>query len=151
MDIEAVDVERIEAALGCSWEESTQVAYGSGLLMFHVYCDQRNISEERRGPATRDVDMTNPLDAEVYACLTTCFYATARLGEFTVERLSDQFNPERSITPKHLSRVQDRDGNWVTNLRIPRTKVSDDGQDVFWAKQNDETDPESALHRSSLM
>jgi hypothetical protein len=91
-----------------------------------------------------------PFDATVYACLTTCFYATGRVGEFTVERISDQFDPGRSITPSRLSQVPDRDGNRVTNLRIPRTKVADRSQDVFWAKQNNEMDPEAALknHRS---
>ena len=29
------------------------------------------------------LDMEKPLDAAVYACLTTCFYASVRLGEFT--------------------------------------------------------------------
>ena len=30
------------------------------------------------------LDLSKPLDAAVFACLTACFYASARLGEFTV-------------------------------------------------------------------
>lgn len=41
--------------------------------------------------------------------------------------------------------MTDRDGNVVTNLRIPRTKVSDTGEDVYWAAQNDRSDPVQAL------
>jgi len=40
----------------------------------------------------RNLDMSCALDAAVYACLTTCFYAAARLGEFTVPRLN-AFDP----------------------------------------------------------
>jgi hypothetical protein len=29
-------------------------------------------------------DLTNPLDAAVFACLTTTFFSAARLGEFTL-------------------------------------------------------------------
>ena len=32
----------------------------------------------------RHMDLADPLDVAVFACLTTCFYASARLGEFTV-------------------------------------------------------------------
>ncbi|EAU90846.1 hypothetical protein CC1G_11800 [Coprinopsis cinerea okayama7 len=91
------------------------------------------------------MDLNDSLDAAAYACLTTCFYATARLGEFTVERITDKIDPSRHVTPKHLSETTDRNGNTVITLRIPRTKVSDDGEDVYWAKQNGETDPMAAL------
>ncbi|PPQ82948.1 hypothetical protein CVT24_012852 [Panaeolus cyanescens] len=216
------DMKRIAEVLQFSWEESTKVTYGSGLLVFHVFCDKRGISEERRAPVHADVlsafiaslagaysgktirnyvwgirawhilhgaewrlnhteveglltasdkltppssksakrepytpeyikqireglNLEDPFDAAVYACLTTCFYATARLGEFTVQRVSDSFDPQKNISIRHLSKTIDRKGNEVTNLHIPRTKVSDSGEDVYWAAQNDETDPVQAL------
>ena len=45
---------------------------------------------KKRQPYTPDfiatikanLDLEKPLDAAIYACLTTCFYASARLGEF---------------------------------------------------------------------
>lgn len=48
------------------------------------------------------LDLDTPLDAAVFACLTTCFYTTACLGEFTVCWL-DAFNPTLHITPANLS------------------------------------------------
>ena len=46
------DVCQIAIVMGKSWEESTLAAYGSGLLNFHVYCDQKGIPEEERAPAS---------------------------------------------------------------------------------------------------
>ena len=46
------DVRQIAIVMGKSWEESTLAAYGSGLLNFHVYCDQKGIPEEEQAPAS---------------------------------------------------------------------------------------------------
>ncbi|KIJ99708.1 hypothetical protein K443DRAFT_101747 [Laccaria amethystina LaAM-08-1] len=46
------DVRQIAVVIGKSWEESTLAAYGSGLLNFHVYCDQKGIPEDQRAPAS---------------------------------------------------------------------------------------------------
>ena len=46
------DVRQIAIVMGKSWEESTLAAYGSGLLNFHVYCDQKGIPEAERAPAS---------------------------------------------------------------------------------------------------
>jgi len=56
---------------------------------------------KKRRPYTLDfilairqhLDLQKPLDASVFACLSTCFFATRRVGEFTVPKL-DGFNPE---------------------------------------------------------
>jgi hypothetical protein len=85
-----------------------------------------------------------PLDAAVFACLVTCFYAAARLGEFTVRRL-DAFDPALHITPANLTNTSNREGNEVTVLHVPRTKTNVQGEDVYWAKQDGETDPVAAL------
>ena len=91
------------------------------------------------------LDLNNPLDAAVFACLTTCFYASARLGEFTVRTIGS-FCPNTHITIQNLSYDQDRDGHKVTVLHLPRTKVAgNEGEDVYWATQNGETDPTEAL------
>lgn len=92
----------------------------------------------------RQLNLEDPLDAAVYACLTTCFYASGRLGEFTVRRL-EGFDSTKSVTRKHLSYDQDRNGLNVTVLRLPQTKTSINGEDVFWARQNGATDPDTAL------
>lgn len=42
------------------------------------------------------LDFSKPLDAAVFACLTTTFYAAARLGEFTLPSLKS-FIPDQHI------------------------------------------------------
>jgi hypothetical protein len=109
--------------------------------------------KKKRRPYTPDfilairshLDLDRPLDAAVFACLTTCFYASARLGEFTVRTLSS-FSPTTHITPQHLSYDQDRNGFRVTVLHLPRTKTAGvEGEDVYWASQDGDTDPTAAL------
>ena len=48
----AEDLERIAALLEGSWENSTLESYGSGLLVFHVFCDDNDIPEEQRAPTS---------------------------------------------------------------------------------------------------
>ena len=91
------------------------------------------------------LDLDKPLDAAVFACLTTCFYASARLGEFTVRTLVS-FSPATHVTTQHLSYDQDRNGFKVTVLHLPRTKAAgNEGEDVYWAAQEGDTDPTAAL------
>ena len=205
-----------------AWEEDTRIAYGAGLLMWHCFCDSKNIPEESRAPATQpllsafvaymaaaysgktisgylsgvrawhllhsvpwvldkkemdtmlraadkltpasskrkkrrpytpdfisavrqQLDLDKPLDAAVFACLATCFYASARLGEFTVRTLNS-FSPGAHVTPQNLSYDQDRGGNRVTVLHLPRTKAAGNaGKDVYWASQTGDTDPTATL------
>ncbi|KAF9054766.1 hypothetical protein BJ165DRAFT_1337441, partial [Panaeolus papilionaceus] len=216
------DYQRITETMSHAWEESTREAYRAGLLVFHVYCDSKNIPYKDRAPASQtlisgftsnlaasylgktianyisgirawhilhgvkwflnqaemdamlraaekltpistkrkqrrlytlafitairhQLKLDTPLDAAVYACLTTCFWASAQLGEFTVKCL-DGFSPTSHITRQQLRYDQDRDGNRVTVLHIPKTKTAPvEGEDVFWAKQNGLTDPNEAL------
>ena len=109
--------------------------------------------KKKRCPYTPDfilavrgqLDLDKHLDAAVFACLTTCFYASARLGEFTARTIS-AFNPGTHITTQHLSYDQDRNGFKVTVLHLPRTKAAgNDGEDVYWASQEGGTDPTEAL------
>jgi len=48
----------------------------------------------------RNLDLNTPLGASVFACLTTCFFATGHVGEFMIQHL-DIFNPN-----KHVSRAR---------------------------------------------
>jgi hypothetical protein len=216
------DHQRIVDVMSHAWEEDTREVYGSGLLVFHVYCDGKGIPERERAPASQlllsgfvsslaasyagktisnyfygvrawhilhgvmwqlekaemetmlraaeklspptskrkqrrpyttefieallqHLNLTDPIDVAVYACLTTCFYASARLGEFTVRRL-DSFDPNKYVTRRNLSHDQDRGGNKVTILHLPKTKTSQvEGEDVFWATQDGPTNPDAAL------
>ncbi|KAH9062378.1 hypothetical protein EDB87DRAFT_297914 [Lactarius vividus] len=214
--------ERIKDTMIHAWEEDTREAYGSGLLMWHCFCDDKAIPDPERAPAAqsllsafvahmaavysgrtisnylngvgawhilhsvpweldkmemdamlratskltpdaskrkacrpytpdfiaavkRDFTMEDPLDAAVFACLSTCFYASARLGEFTVRTL-ESFRPNVHVTTRNLSYDLDRGGHEVTVLHLPSTKATGrDGEDVYWATQAGETDPTAAL------
>ena len=93
----------------------------------------------------QQLDLKKPLNVAVYACLTTCFYASARLGEFTV-RTPTTFNPSSHVTLQHLSYDQDHNSFKVTVLHLPRTKAAgNEGEDVYWASQDGEMDPTAAL------
>ena len=89
--------------------------------------------------------LDQPLDAAVWACLTTCFYAAARVGELTVPRLTS-FDPAYHITPSNLRTEINRDSLEATVLHIPHTKAAPmEGEDIFWSRQNGPTDPYEAM------
>ena len=204
-----------------AWAEGTREAYGSGLLTYHLYCDDKEIPELQRAPTShvllsafiselagaysgktisnyvygvrawhilhgiswqlndpevelllkgankltpstskrkkrrpytidymaklkQKMNLDVPLDAAVFACLTTCFYAAGRVGEFTVTRL-DGFDPAKHVTPTNLKNEKDRNGLQVTVLHLPCAKSSREGEDVSWARQHGPTDPYDAL------
>ena len=220
--LDAAEQEHIKDTMVHAWEEETQATYGSGLLMWHCFCDKKGVPEQQRAPASQNLllafvshmatvyssktisnylsgvrawhilhrvpwtlekkemdlmlraadkltpDSTRrkkrrpympsfmeqigqqlnieaPLDAAVFACLTTCFYASARLGEFTVRTLTG-FNPNAHVTTQNLTYQQDRHSYKVTMLHLPSTKSAGaEGEDVYWASQQGDTDPEVAL------
>jgi hypothetical protein len=47
--------EHIKDLLTNAWQESTRTSYAAGLLTYHAICDQKNISEEVRAPASTDL------------------------------------------------------------------------------------------------
>jgi hypothetical protein len=220
-NLSGLDLQRIEEVLGHAWTEPTRETYGAGLLVFHIYCDTKNIGELQRAPASSllisafaaalagaysaktisnyisgirawhilhgiawstnqqelisilraaeavaptsskrkkrlpytpqfietiltHLDLKNPLDAAVYACVTTTFYSCARLGEFTVPRLS-AFDAQLHVKPSDIRESTDRHGNQVTSFFLPRTKVTQNGEEVSWAQQEGPTDPRKAL------
>ncbi|KAF8468597.1 hypothetical protein DFH94DRAFT_638404 [Russula ochroleuca] len=205
-----------------AWEEDTREAYGTGLLMWHCFCDRGAIPEIERAPANQpllsafvahlaavylgkmisnylhgvrawhilngvpwllekwemdtmlctadkltppsskkkrrcpytpkfigvlrqQMDLSNPLDTAVFTCLTTCFYASARLSKFTTCTLQT-FHPSTHITLRDLSYNQDRNRHKVTVLHLPKTKMAGiEGKDVYWVSQEGDTDPTHAL------
>ncbi|KAG2056796.1 hypothetical protein BDR06DRAFT_879473 [Suillus hirtellus] len=215
------DVDRILVVIAHSHAPNTRECYGSGLLVFHVFCDSRNIPESQRCPASSilvlsflaacagmysgktldsyfygirawhllhglpwsvdqaqasltlegakslaplsssrpkrapftvalllalhsTLDLSTPLHAAVYACLTTSFFTIARMGEFTVPSLKD-FNRQKHVTVGDIRHEVDRHGFNVTVFHLPRTKTSPTGEDVYWATQSGLVDPLAAL------
>lgn len=214
--------ERIKAIALLGWADSTKAVYGVGLLVYHVFCDKKTISDKDRAPASSNLisafisclagaysgsaihnyfygvrawhtlyglpwavnenqigiilkgaaklappmakqvlrapittDMMeiikahlrdqNPFDTAFFACLTTVFYAAARVGEFTLRRL-DSFNPNEHITRNNVrDDIDARNGLHTKVFFLPRTKSNLNGEEVNWAKQNGPTDPLAAF------
>jgi hypothetical protein len=85
--------------------------------------------------AIRDhLDVSRPLDAAVFACLTTTFWSAARLGEFTVPSLKG-FDADVHVKLSNVTFSAGRSP--VTTFHIPWTKVGKfEGEDVHWAPQS---------------
>ncbi|KAG2111120.1 hypothetical protein DEU56DRAFT_749658 [Suillus clintonianus] len=107
----------------------------------------------KRNPFTVDilatihahVNLDDPLDAAVFACITTMFFTIARLGEFTVPAIK-AFKPSKHITRENVSTAVDRNGLPVTKFHIPSTKMAPtEGEDAYWAAQEGPCDPKAAL------
>lgn len=67
------------------------------------------------------LNLEDPKDSAIFACITTSFYSVARLGEFTVSAMKD-FNPRKHITQGDVSEGIDRNGLVVTKFHLPSTK-----------------------------
>jgi hypothetical protein len=48
-----VEIQQIRDGILHAFAESTRESYGSGLLVFHVFCDSKSIPEDQRAPASR--------------------------------------------------------------------------------------------------
>lgn len=94
-----------------------------------------------------DLSGSNPLHTAVFACLTTTFYSASRLGEFTVKALSgaNAFNPSIHVKLSNVHVEEDDNGLESMVFALPRTKTSQDGEEVSWSKQDGVTDPHAAL------
>jgi hypothetical protein len=205
------------------WEEGTAGSYGSGLLVYHVFCDHRKVPEHQRAPTSAIIissfvaclagaysaksihnyvygirawhilhgkkwrvnqdelnitikaaarlapatskrkerhpytityiekigqvlDAEDAMDAAVFACLTTTFYAAARCGETTVKSLVS-FDATKDITRSGMSYKPGKEGQaGITTIRVPSTKAKPvDGEDIYWSAERGLSDPEAAM------
>ncbi|KIK77932.1 hypothetical protein PAXRUDRAFT_17174 [Paxillus rubicundulus Ve08.2h10] len=90
------------------------------------------------------LDLNTLLHAAIYACLTTTFFATARVSKFTLATLSS-FDPKLHIHWADISIIHNCQGLEVHNLHLPHTRSSPLGEDVNWAKQHGQSNPYTAL------
>ncbi|KAH7920748.1 hypothetical protein BV22DRAFT_966449, partial [Leucogyrophana mollusca] len=91
------------------------------------------------------LNLDDPRDAAIFACITTVFYCVARLGEFTVPALKN-FDPTKHVTRAHMARESDRNGLTVTKFHIPSTKSAPVlGEETQFATQEGLSDPTAAL------
>ncbi|KAG2341763.1 hypothetical protein BDR05DRAFT_949338 [Suillus weaverae] len=117
--------------LGGSAQISSALEGGAWLAPTPSKCPKRH-------PFTIDIllalhsalDLSAPLDAAVYVCLVTSFFTLARLGELMV---SD------------IHYAQGRHGLQVTVFRLPSSKMSPVGEDLYFAPQGGEVDPHREL------
>ena len=49
------DLDQILTVIGASWAESTKELYGTGLLVYHVYCNIHNIPDNHRAPVSQNL------------------------------------------------------------------------------------------------
>ncbi|KIK90573.1 hypothetical protein PAXRUDRAFT_151583, partial [Paxillus rubicundulus Ve08.2h10] len=91
-----------------------------------------------------NLDLADPAETAVFACLTTTFCCTAHIREFTVPCL-DAFNPSLHIKPSNITHKKDWQGLMVTNFHLPRMKSALIGEDVSWAQQHGPLDPQTAF------
>ena len=65
----------------------------------------RNAKQVKRPPITVDdlkiiranLNMNDPCDAAIFACMAVTFYCVARLGEFTVPNIRENLNPRNTL------------------------------------------------------
>ncbi|KIK81161.1 hypothetical protein PAXRUDRAFT_15390 [Paxillus rubicundulus Ve08.2h10] len=179
------DTTRIKDVMAHTWAESTWESYGSGLLVFHIFCDAKSIPDCNRAPYSgstvanylqgvhmwhvmhhliwshNDIEIEALLKAAVtlaltsskhkpcelaavFTCLTTTFWCTVRIGEFTVPCL-DAFDPLLHVKPSNITHEKDRQGLMVTNFHLPRMKSALLGEDISWAQQHGPLDPQAAF------
>ena len=51
LEITDLDIDRLIMVISSSWQPTTHETYGAGLLVFHIFCNQRAIPEDQRCPA----------------------------------------------------------------------------------------------------
>jgi hypothetical protein len=88
-----------------------------------------------------------PLDTAFFACITTTFYAVARLGEFMVPSIAQfQADPTKFISWNCISNAIDHNNLPITKFHILATKMSPtNGEDAYWAAQEGLSNPKTAL------
>lgn len=217
------DLERVLQVIGSALTESTRELYGTGLLVFHVYCDSKDIPDEQRAPISPNLlatflancagaysgstisnyatglrawhilhgmewkiseaeyrallegaarlapssskrpkrnpftleilerfhlcmDLNDPRDAAIFACLVCSFFSIARLGEFTVPAIA-KFNPSLHITRHNVDFTQNHKNLPVIKFFLPTTKTAQGGESVHCAPHPNAspTDPKRAL------
>ncbi|KAL6303491.1 hypothetical protein BKA93DRAFT_818002 [Sparassis latifolia] len=88
--------------------------------------------------------LSDSFDAAVWACLTTVFYAVARIDEVTIPKLT-AFDGAHYVKRSNIRLARDRNGLEEMIFFIPVIKAASHGEDIYWAKQNRLTDPAAAL------
>ncbi|KAG6896612.1 hypothetical protein C0993_008214 [Termitomyces sp. T159_Od127] len=90
------------------------------------------------------LNLDEPLDAAVNACLKVAFWSMARLGELTV-RNAKAFDPVQHVKRSDVRTGEDQAGHEVTVIFVLRMKAAEDGEDLYFARQTGPCDLVEAL------
>ena len=75
------------------------------------------------------LNLDDPCDAAIYACMVVVFYSMVRLGEFTVTAIT-KFNAAKHVTRRNISFLEDQHSLPVIKFALPSTKCAPDGEDI---------------------
>ena len=91
------------------------------------------------------LNLDDPCDAAIYACMVVVFYSVAQLGKFTVTAIT-KFDATKHVTCRNVSFLEDQRGLPVIKFALPSTKCAPDGEDVQCVPQKGcVSDPKAAL------
>ena len=81
-----------------------------------------------------NLDLSTPLHATIFACLTTIFYTASQISEFTVPNLK-AFSSQVHVKPTDVRTECDQQGLESTIFSLPVTKASPMlGEEVSWCE-----------------
>jgi hypothetical protein len=108
----------------------------------------------KRAPFTVDIlekfrhamDLDNPRDATIFACIAISFYCVARLGEFTVPAIA-KFDRTKHISRADVKFTFNHENLPVIMFSLPCTKTSPEGENTHCAPHDPVSlsDPKTAL------
>jgi hypothetical protein len=92
------------------------------------------------------MDLDNPRDATIFACIAISFYCVARLGEFTVPAIA-KFDRTKHISRADVKFTFNHENLPVITFSLPCTKTSPEGENTHCAPHDPVSlsDPKTAL------
>jgi hypothetical protein len=78
------------------------------------------------------MDLDNPHDSMIFACLTCSFFSKVRLGEFMISAIA-KFDPLKHLTRQQVKFTNDHKGLPVIKFKLPFTKTSLNSKEVHCA------------------
>ncbi|KAG2740596.1 hypothetical protein P692DRAFT_201842457 [Suillus brevipes Sb2] len=149
------------------YSEGTRESYGSGLLIYHVFCDSKSIPETQRAPASSIlIESFISAMAGNYSRTTIANYIFGVWAWHVLHSITWDLNDMQiktllkatvSLTPSTceftVPRLDSFDlnlhvtrNNITDNFHLPHTKSALEGEDVHWAQQHGPSDPEEAFN-----
>ena len=98
------------------------------------------------------MNLTDPRDAAIFACLVITFYSVSHLGEFTVPSMSKfAVSPFQYNQRQHLSPIWSKNNLPILSFHIPFMKCSTSGETTQCMMLNHLTDPVAWLQNHFMI